>query len=415
MNIVEVRVPMQHVRNSDELLIEAVRIYMQCSPIVAARIIKERGFHANRELTQQELALSELTVRLRLPDDIVDERVDSTQTYIAGLSPEMRGFIFRGGEEPAEITADLVDDYAEIARLTVQMSEQERRAYLEQTSVDTTDPVDLARSLEAYVGYLRGRTDAREVRIEAESDIFGVWKSTKDIRYRMGEIEGRIPTANAVTLPLYTVELVQLNQQYDDALRRLGFESREDLEAAMEAFTSAYRDEAVLIAGEALNRASHAATETGSQIEDPATLEALFGALSGAREMMDEARRIRSETEETIETQPTEVLAGLPSTIVPAEAQSRIDQAHSDARDRVRKLKGTYPLLGYGPDEWAISVAIAQTTESLAQVLQGQIIDLDKSIDATRERLSEDPDLVWQFDGLIEQVNAETGVEPNSD
>ncbi len=423
MITVQVRVPLQPGMSVRDVFVEAFRIYLQCTVLRAEEIVARRDFTFTRDLTDEERSKDELPVLLRLPEDLIEEQRERAQEDIDNLPQDLREFIFQGGAGPAELTPDLLDDYSLIIEMVRSMSDEEREAYLAQTSVDTTDPVAFARSLEEYRAHVDNRIAVRSDRERVQNEMFGVDEMTRNLRLRIEGIREELASSRGgsddvrISDELYAqhadsrAELAELEAEYLRRLRALGFEDQAALQAQIDEFVDAYQREAILMANEELNRANHASLETRAIIEDDDRLEELFDALDDARDFASQAAD--TAPDRSLQS-PADDRPGVGvdySEEDPGAERYRLEQ---QAINAVRALKNDYPFLGYGPEEWALSIARASNKRQLARVLDGQIIELDESIERMRTELREDPDLIWKLDGLIQRMNAEAGIEPNT-
>jgi len=334
-------------------------------------------------------------------DLLRDELIQQRQA-IEALPEEIREFIFgQGGRQiqPGDYAAVL-----RIAQKLMEMTSSERQSYLERTTGRTSDLATFEAALDRYRDELRRRQEATAERERTKTALLGLdevyrlyreWLALRDMSADVDPYG--LPIAPS-TAELETEETLRVN------LRRHGYNSIRDFEAAIRAFKAAFQNETVFIAEEMLDRYEHVLMTQEERYLDSAQPRELHGRLGGARGHFEEAHRIRREH------------ASMPMT-----PDEMAEQAHWSGQFRQHVAEGTSEVASQGADhpllrnsDFPVEDLALAGEGDIQGVLLGYIRERQEDVRETRENIRENPALVWRLDTLLQQSMQLQDISPGS-
>lgn len=294
---------------------------------------------------------------------------------VEALPPRVFDFMsnWDGG---AEILPEHYDAVLLIAEQLASMSDAQLADYMNRVEGRTNDPVKVLLALRQYNEEQRAKVEACEERIKSQDKLTGqeklyetylLSKETMDLNALYPEDRER------------NERIQWARDNIDQMLIDAGYVDEDAFEKAMEEFTENFRDEAVTLADDAMDYAENAFYEYENALTDD-KLSELMAELRPMQEVVD-----REET-------------GFGN-------QVRFVQV-SDLLQRSPELRKTLQLLQQGdpnfpPMAFVNLLCDSRSNADLKAGIQEMLDARREAIDETRERLKDDPDVIWEFDVAI--------------
>ena len=345
---------------------------------------------------------------MQVRDELIRQRRD-----ISELPTEIRDFIF--SETGRAIQPSDYEKILRIARKLMEMSDEERQSYLQRTNARTSDLTVFESSLDRYMAELRQRQAAALERERTKGNLLGLDAVYREYRAYMSMLSNSVnlsgigiavPGSGAVGTSIgMQPTLNRMRTDLTTHLQDHGYNSISDFEAAIHSFENAFRDEAVLIAMEMLDRYDHLLWTQQERYQDTAVTQNLHTQLAPARQKFEEAHQIRRDHASMVVMTPGEMEDQ-------AYWSGQFRQRRAEGESAVSGLSGDHPLLG-NSDIPAEDLALA-SQGNVAGVVQGYITARRNDVNETRQNIRDNPNLIWELDYLIQQAMVEQEIRPNS-
>ena len=338
---------------------------------------------------------------------------------ISNLPERIRNFLFNQTS-----TSDIQpSDYPIILRIAdklMELSDSELMAYRTRTTTMTSDLTIFEASVDRYIAEMRQRREAllererTKLRLYGLDEVYRQYKSYKSMlgtSATLGALGQQDPSALGTSLGIQPT-LNRMQEELTANLQRYGFNSITEFEGAIQEFETAFRNETVLIARDVLDRYEHILVEQEQRYQNTAETTALHQQLQPARERFQEASRIRSEYERS------QAMMWMPR-MARAQVSANLERYYSPYREAMARgrsattaLSSTHPLLGRQdfPHQ-----ALAMTTPANVQTVIERYIRARRSdAQQTRQNITQNPNMIWELDNLLQQAMAEQNIRPNS-
>jgi hypothetical protein len=335
------------------------------------------------------------------------------------LPPRIKAVLFSSGKGTTRARPEDYERLLRIADKLAELSEEELAEYAERTTETAPDVAAFEASVDAWVAEL---TKRRATDLEADKATAAL--ARMDSVYHMyrswmtGLLMGGPPSwiADWEALPVNALpttaegSMNQLYLQMRRALQPYGYSNLRAFEVAIARFVTAFRESAITEAAGVLDRYEHVLLrEQARYTPGSAAVTSLHADLAPARESFAASAEQRAQ-----------VLPPSTYAYVPTEERERSNAAEAAAerfmtqgRAQVRAQTDLHPLLGYANfpvDKLAQSESVADTQSVLASYITDS---LDHVAD-TRARLSDNHEIVFRLDILVEQTKSHLGIEPGS-
>jgi hypothetical protein len=333
-----------------------------------AEFWEQTGYKVGERLDPEHDAEDALLAKdwLRLRAHIVERRAE----YLAQPAelrralwemtpPDVRPFLF-SEKGRAQLHPKDFDTALRVAQRIAGLSAAERAEYLARVQGTTTDWRRFEASIELYMTERELRGEVAGQREDTMTALFGLdelyaaytdWLDALAMRGHRGSAMGIWIARRAL----------------EDAMRPHGFESIDEVheffEPRIAAFERAFEKEALLVAGEMLDRYRHVLWAEKERLLDPDELKVFFGELTAAGE-------------------------------------------------DVEPLAERWPLLR--DEDLRDELAGVMNAPRALEIVLFHISETRTAIAETERNLSEDPKLIYGFDVLFEHAMAAQGVQPGS-
>lgn len=336
------------------------------------------------------------------------------------LPEHVRQFLFSGsGLSPRTMRQRDRITLQRIANRLSELSESELEAYQARTVGTTTNLHAFEASINRYMAEVHQRRDAVEAREQAKLQLFGLDDVYRLYRqYRSLQSSSTLSAAAGMSRAGATMgiggtslgmqpALNRAREELTENLQRFGYNSISDFEQELAQFRTVFRNEAVLIAQDMLDRYEHILHEQQQRYQDVGETRALHRQLQPAREHFQEANRIRDEH------------AMMPMTPQEMAEQSywsgQFQLRQRQGRGAVSTLSSAHPVLNNLDDDDLSHEELALADAGgVRQLIRRYIRERRSDIQQTRRNLASNPDLVFELDTLLEVAFREQGIRPGS-
>lgn len=319
------------------------------------------------------------------------------QNQVAGLPERLRAFL-PIGEDGIPLTAENIGEIMRLADKLKDVSDAELAEFWDRTNAKTMDVTKFVDSVERYLARLEERKEATDKREEAERALYG-----KEELYRIWDLanEKKRPEVYRVrNEPFPSPENVAYNKTIDKAkadlpalLEKYGYASEAAFAAEVKAYANSFRDEAIAIAQDSLDKRDHEIFDFRDEHVSPESTSGMFDALAEAREY-HVARSMGWGDE------------GLVKDLTPyIEEAARKDPHLAALLDFFRKEDPK----GAIPEEVVELLVKEDNLTDFREELQEMLDDRDEAIDEMRGNLTE-KDKIWSLDAAMGEARARAGV-----
>jgi hypothetical protein len=356
---------------------------------------------------------------LRAATEAIPMEVRSGSQAIGEMPERIREFLF---SETG--TRDIrPSDYPAILRIgqkLMELSGSELEAYRARTVGTTSDLAIFEASVDRYIAEVRQRREAVQERERTKLRLYGLdevyrqyrgYKSMLGTSATLGSFGQISPEALGTSLGMQPT-LIRMREELTTNLRRYGFNSITEFEQSVREFETAFCNETVLIARDILDRYEHVLVEQEQRYQNTAETTALHQQLQPAREHFQEASRRR------IEYEGRQAMMGMPRT-ARAQVSANLERYHSPYREAMARgrsattaLSSTHPLLGRQdfPHQALAMTAPVNVQTVIERYIRARRADAQQ----TRQNITQNPNMIWELDNLLQQAMAEQNIRRNS-
>ncbi len=352
-------------------------------------------------------------------DDVVRERV-----LIDALPENVRAAIMD------ERTAATLDprDYQAVLRIANQLSTltpEELAEYRSRSTLDTQDFREIEQSVQAFIAQRKARMANEADRRKTATQLYGLeklytlYKAFLPHRYAYANDPAKHGGGYIDPTDTQRMLAIEAGDAFEDALHAAGFSTIDEFEVLIHTYTHAFRNEAVQLTYEVLDRYKHMLLEERERYSHADELGKLMQAVAetGARdkytpylhtanpEQSKQADNRAVPTFQVPQTSHVDALKPDPEAIPRAMFQI--------AEEDVTALAGTYPLLG-DRDFPRASIAKATSQLEVERIIAEYVSARVNSIDNTRADIEEDNDRVFLLDSLIALAKKQQNITEGS-
>lgn len=315
---------------------------------------------------------------------------------VEALPPHLREFLVKG-------TADFKWDGEAARRVAEKLagfSPEDLADYMSRTTGFTSDWGELEKSLDSYRDQRAQRAETTDRVRELQTRLYTPVELYQKYRDYLALESVAGPDSGLTAQNLYEAEK-ELNTQ----LQAYGYKDVRAFGAAIKEFQQAFLKDTMERGLDRLTQYEHVFVEAQKRYENSG---GLFEELGRARKLMAQAQTLRDRVAE-IESPPNaakSVPVGDPKKLR-AEVTSLEFQAENLLKDLAKK----HPILA--DPQFAAKLAKAKPAD-FKSTLQQEIAQRRSDIQATRENLKKNPELVYSMEPLLDASRAAHGMEPGS-
>ncbi len=284
------------------------------------------------------------------------------------------------GVDGVEITPGNYDAALAVGEMLTGITDEQIEDCMSRVEGQTNDPAKVAMSLRKYRIELSEKREERQERVESQNGLVGrdklyeVWIFAKKTMHLQPTAQSDIDENCAIG---------EARKELPNLLKQWGYESEEAFENSVRDYAEDFRNEAVNIANDAMDYTEAEMYRYEQSLSDN-KLNTMLEQLQLAHSA-DGGKQFQYIVLDTIVSGSKE--------LTELVSQLRITKSAFNIDDAVREA-----LMG------------ARTASELKKKIGELLEERRAAIDETRERLEDDPDLIWSFDAAIAQARVSTNV-----
>jgi hypothetical protein len=337
---------------------------------------------------------------------------ESTREAVESLPDRVKA-VFFSDKGPATNKADY-PALLRIGQKLARLSDAELAEYRARTTTRTSDIKSFEKSVDAWIAQLAKRrvTDAQAEEATAafigQERLWAVYEQWMVVMVGWSDWGPKIYEWEPLPLSaLPSHDDAYGNQMYLDlrrALEPFGYKNLTDYEKAIGRFLLAFREKAVTIGLESLDRYEHILIEQRDHYTKSGASAPLYHRLQPARETFKRAEEFKA-TALSGGWSPSDIQS---SYAAGPEYQRQI----AIAEGQVAALADTDPLLA-NPDFPKQALAEADSDDA-GKLMLIYIMEGLKHVENTREEIKDHHEVIYKMDLLVAQTMARLGIKPNS-
>lgn len=337
----------------------------------------------------------------------------STPEQEVGLLPERVRRVLFSSTATHQVQPSDYPILLRIGQKLVELSPSELEAYQARTTSTTSDLSVFEASVDRYLAEVHQR---RQLQLEAEQlkqqlfgldSVYGQYIAYRDTIDNQARDTRMGAMASGVAIDVSFVNHSQIADQEASLttnLQRYGFSSIAAFEQTIQAFETAFRNEAVLIARDMLDRYEHVLVGQLERYQNIAETTNLHQQLQPARQHYQQANQIREDHSDMPYT---------PEEAVESDYwQQQFREEQFQGQQAVSGLSSTQPLLA---DRSMSAETLALTgPDQIQGLMLGYIRDRRSDVATTRRNLTSTPDMIFELPPLLEASYREQHIQPGS-